>query len=350
VRHTSRGCMRRQRPARRAQRRLARIAGVVDAAKDHARRRIRIADTDRHRGSVAGIPVVPALTGVRTVVESLGVEWTIRLSCSWGPRSDVPGRAGVGESARVGDRGAADLPDGDGTVGVLEENVGAVVFVVVAGTHDMPARPGIGDVAAADHCGPVHLPDRHRAVIVLPQDVGWPSLLKSPLATACQLGSGLPMMVAAMVLVPSISQIAAAPLEFCHSRSEKPSPLKSLLGCSVGSAALAIAMYDGLSSPEISLASTVAPEVVYSPIHPGPRLPSLVALAFATNRSDPDTAMPSGKLNPEISEAFTVAPAVVYSPTVSVPKLVTKISVAMALSVISVPPLPSGARSNESPV
>jgi hypothetical protein len=60
--------------------------------------------------------------------------------------------------------------------------------------------------------------------------------------------------------------------------------------------------------------------------------------------------MPCGSLSPEISEAFTLAPEVVYSPTVSVPKLVTKISVAMALSVISVPPLPSGARSNESPV
>ena len=48
----------------------------------------------------------------------------------------------------------------------------------------------------------------------------------------------------------------------------------------------------GVLNPEISEAFTVAPEVVYSPIVPLPE--------FATNRSDPETAMPSGKLNPGI--------------------------------------------------
>ena len=37
---------------------------------------------------------------------------------------------------------------------------------------------------------------------------------------------------------------------------------------------------------------------------------------FVTNRSDPDTAMPSGPFNPEMSDAFTIAPDVVYSPIV----------------------------------
>jgi hypothetical protein len=67
-------------------------------------------------------------------------------------------------------------------------------------------------------------------------------------------------------------------------------------------------MASGPDNPEISAAFTVAPEVMYSPIVP--------ALAFVTNRSEPDTAMPSGNNNPEISAAFTVAPEVVYLPTV----------------------------------
>ena len=51
--------------------------------------------------------------------------------------------------------------------------------------------------------------------------------------------------------------------------------------------------------------------VVYSPIVP--------VLELATNKSEPDTAMPIGPLNPEINEAFTVAPEVVYSPIVPPP-------------------------------
>ena len=35
---------------------------------------------------------------------------------------------------------------------------------------------------------------------------------------------------------------------------------------------------------------------------------------FATNRSEPDTAIPVGTSNPETGAAFTTAPAVVYSP------------------------------------
>ena len=78
----------------------------------------------------------------------------------------------------------------------------------------------------------------------------------------------------------------------------------------------------GLFNPETRAAFTVAPEVVYSPIVPAPE--------FATNRSEPDTAMPAGSLNPEISAAFTVAPEVVYSPIVPSP-FPTKISSARAL-------------------
>ena len=73
-------------------------------------------------------------------------------------------------------------------------------------------------------------------------------------------------------------------------------------------------MGQGALNPEISEAFTVAPEVVYSPTV----LPPL----FATNRSDPETAIPRGALNPEISEAFTVEPEVVYSPTVPLSVLV----------------------------
>jgi len=46
---------------------------------------------------------------------------------------------------------------------------------------------------------------------------------------------------------------------------------------------------------------------------------------FVTNRSEPDTAMPSGMFSPEISAAFTVAPEVVYSPIVSPNWFVSKI-------------------------
>ena len=61
----------------------------------------------------------------------------------------------------------------------------------------------------------------------------------------------------------------------------------------------------GSFSPEISAAFTVAPEVVYSPIVP--------AISFATNRSEPDSAMSLGTAaeSPETSEAFTVDPEVV---------------------------------------
>jgi hypothetical protein len=63
----------------------------------------------------------------------------------------------------------------------------------------------------------------------------------------------------------------------------------------------------GVANPEIKEAFTVAPEVVYSPIVPKPSL--------TTNRSEPDTAMPTGPpLKPKINEAFTVVPEVVYSP------------------------------------
>src|SRR5271155_1809506 len=66
---------------------------------------------------------------------------------------------------------------------------------------------------------------------------------------------------------------------------------------------------------ETKSAFTVVPEVVYSPIVPLP--------LFTTNKSDPETAMPTGSLllPNETNEAFTVAPEVVYSPIVLVPSL-----------------------------
>jgi hypothetical protein len=59
----------------------------------------------------------------------------------------------------------------------------------------------------------------------------FPSLLKSPVLTAFQLGPGLGLTgPPPMRLVPSISQIEAWPvLAFCHRISESPSPLKSLV-------------------------------------------------------------------------------------------------------------------------
>ena len=81
-------------------------------------------------------------------------------------------------------------------------------------------------------------------------------------------------------------------------------------------------MPDGLSNPVISAAFTGVPEVVYSPIVP--------VVALATNRSEPDTAMPVGTFSPEISAAFNVVPAVVYAPTVPSPMFVSKIVPARA--------------------
>ena len=82
------------------------------------------------------------------------------------------------------------------------------------------------------------------------------------------------------------------------------------------------AMPDGLSNPVISAAFTSVPEVVYSPIVP--------MVALATNRSAPDTAMPVGTFSPEISAAFNVVPAVVYAPIVLSPMFVSKIVPARA--------------------
>ena len=58
--------------------------------------------------------------------------------------------------------------------------------------------------------------------------------------------------------------------------------------------------------------------------------PTVLPRKFATNTSDPDTAMPSGSTNPETSEAFTVAPDVVYAPIVFAGPFVTRISSARA--------------------
>ena len=62
-----------------------------------------------------------------------------------------------------------------------------------------------------------------------------------------------------------------------------------------------------------------APEVVYSPIVP--------VKVFETNRSEPETAMPTGPLNPETKAGFTVAPEVVYSPIVPIGPLFAPVMV-----------------------
>src|SRR5208337_1189871 len=88
----------------------------------------------------------------------------------------------------------------------------------------------------------------------------------------------------------------------------KPTPAKpssiiaQVEGSGIAEGLAAIAMPSGKFNPEISAAFTVAPAVVYSPIVP--------ALPFATNRSEPSTAILQGSSKPEISAAFTVVPAV----------------------------------------
>jgi hypothetical protein len=68
-------------------------------------------------------------------------------------------------------------------------------------------------------------------------------------------------------------------------------------------------MPSGLFNPEMRVALTVAPEVVYSPMALEPK--------FETNRFEPATRMPNESFSPDgTSAAFTVAPDVVYSPTV----------------------------------
>src|SRR5437867_2553485 len=63
-----------------------------------------------------------------------------------------------------------------------------------------------------------------------------PSPLKSPVATACQLGPGLPAAAVAITLAPFIAQITTCPLSLCHRMSERPSPLKSPvpISCQLG--------------------------------------------------------------------------------------------------------------------
>src|SRR5438270_11284690 len=85
--------------------------------------------------------------------------------------SEVPGGAGVGDAGAAEDSGAVDTPDIDLAAGILKQDVGAAVVVVVADPHDMPARPGVAEAAAADPGGAVHLPGHDFAVVVLKQDV-----------------------------------------------------------------------------------------------------------------------------------------------------------------------------------
>ena len=94
------------------------------------------------------------------------------------------------------------------------------------------------------------------------------------------------------------------------SKPSKPAPsVREVGGSGAETVVEPMAMPNGLLKPEIKEAFTVAPDVVYSPIV---SLPALV-----TNRSEPDTAMPTGpRPKLEINEAFTVVPEVVYSPIV----------------------------------
>src|SRR5207248_2350778 len=108
------------------------------------------------------------------------------------PELSVPGGAGIGDAGAAEDSGAVDAPDVDLAAGVLKQDVGEAVVVVVAGALDVPARPRIAEAGGADNTGAVQLPNRGFASVVLPQDIGpRPSWLKSPTETICQLGPGL---------------------------------------------------------------------------------------------------------------------------------------------------------------
>jgi len=68
-------------------------------------------------------------------------------------------------------------------------------------------------------------------------------------------------------------------------------------------------------TPEISDALITFPDVSYSPTVP--------ALEFVTNKSDPEMAIPNGPDRPEIRDALMVFPDVSYSPIVPAAKFAT---------------------------
>jgi hypothetical protein len=72
-------------------------------------------------------------------------------------------------------------------------------------------------------------------------------------------------------------------------------------------------MPKGWFNPVISVGFTGIPSVVYLPT------PSMVVI----NKSEPDIAMSLGLITPEISAGFIGTPAVVYLPTVSDPEFAT---------------------------
>jgi hypothetical protein len=110
------------------------------------------------------------------------------------------------------------------------------VAVEIARVDGVPVGAGVAETGAGDHAGAIQFPDGDLAGAVLPQDVGKPSPLKSPVATRCQSGPGLPRLALAITLVPFNFQTATSPVEFCHRMSDRPSPLKSpdAIACQLG--------------------------------------------------------------------------------------------------------------------
>src|SRR5205085_2490930 len=100
-----------------------------------------------------------------TSVPTSGACRPCRGSAGW---SDVPGGTGVGDAGAAEDSGSVDAPDIDLAAGILKQDVGFAVVVVVADPHDMPARPGVAEAAAADPGGAVYLPGHDFPIVVLP--------------------------------------------------------------------------------------------------------------------------------------------------------------------------------------
>src|SRR6516164_7177383 len=122
-------------------------------------------------------------------------------------RSEVPGRAGVAEIGAGDDAGTVHLPDVHGAARILEQDVGAAVFVVVAHTHDVPARVGVGDGPAADCVGPVHLPDVDLAAVVLPKDVGKAVVVEIPSSDGAPSRAGIARLPPPITMAPFSSQM-----------------------------------------------------------------------------------------------------------------------------------------------
>src|ERR1700730_8343299 len=87
---------------------------------------------------------------------------------------DMPGGARIAaDQPFKGRGGAVHQPDRGLAIGLLPQDVGFAVAVVIAGADNLPARSRVGpDPLLAERGGAVHQPDRRLTVGVLPQDVG----------------------------------------------------------------------------------------------------------------------------------------------------------------------------------